>query len=151
MQHLERICSRNPTQDTFAPWALELFCASSLTPHGWIEFSGGTSPKCVGKSASPRSPPLLQGETGDYPHCLCGSQTGAELAPNRKHHGGSSPSRSRQVSQCRQASEQQAELGRRWSLGAQLRALSSAAPAPPGQGSSGLVGIVPLVSCCLWT
>lgn len=112
MQHLERICSRNTAQDTFAPGALELLYASSLTPHASVEFSGRTSPECVEKSVSPRSPPSLQGEAGDYPHCLFGSRMSAndvrtaELAPNRNRRGASSPSRNRQVSNYKQANKQ---------------------------------------------
>lgn len=68
------ICSRNPAQDTFAPWAPGLLCASSLAQRPSMEISGKTSPKCVDKSASTGSPPQLQGETGDFPPCLSGSQ-----------------------------------------------------------------------------
>lgn len=55
----------------------------------------------------------------------------AELAPNGNCLGASSPSRSRQVSNYKQANKQWVQLGHRWGLLDQLCVSSSAAPAPP--------------------
>ena len=64
-----------------------------------------------GKSVSPGPPSSLQGETSDFPHCLCGSRVSTNdlLVPNRNRHRASDLSRSRQVSKFNQADEQQVQ------------------------------------------